>query len=63
MRLNVEFRIELSKTNPGLAKSPFQQKTCGYTQNGPQHSSDMALLWKGMQALSTSWVLLKTDSF
>ena len=29
---NVEFRIELLKTNSSLAKSTLQQKTCGYTQ-------------------------------
>ena len=29
---NVKFRIELSKTNPGLAKLALQQKTCGYVQ-------------------------------
>ena len=29
---NVEFRIGLSKTNPGLAKSHPQQKTRGYTK-------------------------------
>ena len=29
---NVEFQIGLSKTNPGLAKSQLQQKTCGYVQ-------------------------------
>ena len=32
MRPNVEFRIELLKTNSGLAKSTLQQKTHGYTQ-------------------------------
>ena len=32
MRPNVEFRIELLKTNSGLAKSTLQQKTRGYTQ-------------------------------
>ena len=29
---NVEFQIELSKTNPGLAELHLQQKTRGYTQ-------------------------------
>ena len=32
MRPNVEFRIELLKTNSSLAKSTLQQKTRGYTQ-------------------------------
>ena len=35
MRPNVEFRIELPKTNPSLAKSHFQQETCGYAQKPP----------------------------
>ena len=35
MRLNVEFRVELPKTNPGLAKSHFQQETRGYAQKLP----------------------------
>ena len=35
MQPNVEFRIELPKTNPGLAKSPLQRKTCGYAQKQP----------------------------
>ena len=32
IRPNVEFQIELLKTNSGLAKSTLQQKTCGYMQ-------------------------------
>ena len=32
MRSNVEFRIGLPKTNPDLAKSHLQRKTCGYAQ-------------------------------
>ena len=32
IRPNVEFRIELLKTNSSLAKSTLQQKTRGYTQ-------------------------------
>ena len=32
MRPNVEFQVELPKTNPGLAKSYFQQKTYGFVQ-------------------------------
>ena len=32
MQPNVEFRVELPKTNPGLAKSHFQQETRGYAQ-------------------------------
>ena len=35
MRPNVKFWIELPKTNPILAKSPFQRKTHGYMQKGP----------------------------
>ena len=32
MRPNVEFRVELPKTNPHLEKSQIQQKTHGYVQ-------------------------------
>ena len=32
MRPNVEFRVELPKTNPHLEKSHIQQKTHGYVQ-------------------------------
>ena len=32
MWLNVEFRIELPKTNPSLVESHLQRKTCDYTQ-------------------------------
>ena len=32
MRSNVEFQVELPKTNLGLAKSYFQQKTRGFAQ-------------------------------
>ena len=32
MRPNVEFQVELPKTNPGLAKSHFQWNTRGYVQ-------------------------------
>ena len=35
MRPNVEFRIELPKTNLGLAESYLQQKTRGYVQKWP----------------------------
>ena len=32
MQPNVEFQVELPKTNPGLAKSYFQEETRGYAQ-------------------------------
>ena len=32
MRPNVEFRVDLPKTNPDLAKSHLQRKTHGYAQ-------------------------------
>ena len=32
MRPNVEFRVDLPKTNPDLAKSHLQQKPHGYVQ-------------------------------
>ena len=35
MRPNVKFRVELPKTNSGLAKSHFQQETRGYAQKLP----------------------------
>ena len=35
MRPNVEFRVELPKTNLGLAKPHFQQETRGYAQKSP----------------------------
>ena len=35
MRPNVEFRVELPKTNLGLAKPHFQQETHGYAQKPP----------------------------
>ena len=36
---NVEFRIELHKTNPGLAKSHLQRKTRGYVQKTAPNNS------------------------
>ena len=39
MQLNVEFQIGLPKTNPGLAKSNLQQKTCGFAQKTTPDSS------------------------
>ena len=36
MRPNVEFQIELTKTNPGLTKSHLQWKTHGHTQKPPR---------------------------
>ena len=35
MQLNVEFQIELPKTNPSLAESHLQRKTRGYAQKPP----------------------------
>ena len=44
MRPNVEFWIELPKTNPGLAKSPLQQKTHGHAYKRPPTPSNVKLV-------------------
>ena len=36
MRLNVEFRIDLPKTNPGLAKPHLQRHMATHKKKGPR---------------------------
>ena len=45
MRPNVEFRVELPKTNPGLAKSHFQQETRSYAQKPPLTTGQNFFTW------------------
>ena len=50
MRPNVEFRVELRKTNPGLEKSHIQQKTHGYVQKTAPYNYNKRSLFRHGQS-------------